>query len=89
MLVMRSVFFIQTLSGRCVTDNLMVAFQRRQNVFQRNFLGGNNGGQGRRYLKQIIFVRQTADFLVGPARQSGSLGVENVWTANLHRDPPC
>jgi len=40
MLVMRSVFFIQTLSGRCVADNLMVVFQRRQNVFQRNFLGG-------------------------------------------------
>jgi hypothetical protein len=34
-------------------------------------------------------VRQTADFLVGPARQSGSLGVENVWTAIWHRDPPC
>ena len=78
MLVMRSVFFIQTLSGRCVTDYLMVVFQYRQNVFQKNFLGGKTGGQGRCYLKKIIFARQTIDFLVGPIRQSGSLGVENV-----------
>lgn len=78
MLVMRLAFFIQILSGRRVADNQMVVFQRCQNVFQRKFRGGKNRGEGRRYLKQIIFVRQTVDFLVGPIRQGSSLGVENV-----------